>query len=68
MDDPDDQWKAFHSMFISTTNVNAPWMKIRVKCFDVPYMNSDLRDAINENDKINTLANKKQDDVTLSRY
>ncbi len=65
MDDPDDQWKAFHSMFISTANVNAPWVEKRVNGFDAPYMNSELRDAIYERFKIKT--NKTKYDVMLSR-
>ncbi len=42
------------------------WRK--VKGFDVPYIKSELRDAINERDKIKILASKTQDDVMLSRY
>ncbi len=51
-------------MFISTAYVNAPWMTMTERV----NITSELRDTINEKDKIKTLANKTQDDVMLSRY
>ncbi len=55
-------------MFVKFANANAPWMNKRVKCYDVPYMNCELRGLIAERDQAKTLANKTQDTDMFKRF
>jgi hypothetical protein len=68
LEDPADQWQAFHAMFLKTADEMAPWMKKRVKGYDVPYINSDLGQLMSERDKAKTLANKTNDPGLFQKF
>jgi hypothetical protein len=53
MDEPQDQWNAFHSMFSEVANKHAPMVKKRVQGRDCPWQNSELHQLMDmrERDK-----------------
>ncbi len=68
MDGPENEWKAFHHIFICKVDINAPWWEKTIIEHEVPYINSKLRDIMNEREKVKTLANKTQDKELFTRF
>ena len=68
MEDPNDMWKTLQNMFLQVADKCAPWMKCRVNGYDAPWMTGEIRQMINERDKVKTLANKTQNGELMERY
>jgi hypothetical protein len=68
LDDPHEQWKAFHHMFLEIAGKQAPMIRKRVRGRDCPWQNSELHEVMDMRDRAKVKANQSRNETDFETY